>query len=399
MPTERGNGFAGRALVVVATACTALPAAAQFNAEPYASAGYYYDSNVARLSSEQAAVDLLGRADLSDRYQRYMAGIDSEYLVLQQRLFVDASLDSRKYDYLRSADNDGWEVSAGWDGKLGSALDSGLEYAYSEALSPFENRPNGEIVTETESIVEASVDLRFNPRWQWSLRGSSRRFDAPSQAQPGYGLREQTYGGGLAFIGVTGLSLGLVADQLEGRFADAATGNAYRQWTSGGELRYEASGVSRLNFKLGYSSRSTDGGAKSYDGTTGSLDYTRTVSGKTDLTLSIYRNLATDEAAALYSVITGGALSFNWRATPLISFSGTGGYVHGNYSDAAADVEDSRARQDDEMLYRLQLNYQPRRWLGFKLGSNFQTRDSSLDNLDYDATLYFIETELRRSSR
>jgi hypothetical protein len=137
--------------------------------KPYALIGYTYDSNLIRLSGEDAALILLGDDSLSDSYATYEFGIDTLWERGANQLELSGRAFSNVYNRFSGIDYAGgnalaqwsWDTSV-WNGKLG--------YRYNRSLRDFANQviPRKDIRSSNAFLGE--LGRRFGQRTAVTLR-------------------------------------------------------------------------------------------------------------------------------------------------------------------------------------------------------------------------------------
>jgi len=139
------------------------------------------------------------------------------------------------------------------------------------------------------------------------------------------------------------------------------------------------------------------GDTKTY---TGSLGVTRRFSVKTAMALSVYREVGSYVASANPEINTGAQVSFNWNPDAKLGMHLAYRYEKQQISGPQITIDQNVDNRDDHAHdIQASLTYQATRWLAFRPYAEYQTRKSTLQQANYDTTLFGITVTARLNEK
>ncbi|HLQ14063.1 MAG TPA: outer membrane beta-barrel protein [Steroidobacteraceae bacterium] len=371
-------------------------ALAQLTFEPYASGGYEYNSNIAAVAPGDPGNVLLGNPQRDDRLRRGIVGATAKYLWSRQTFSATAEGRRSSYEHFSRLDHDEYLLNADLLWQATSLFDGRLDYRREQRMAALNARLSSELAVERETQAAGELNLRISPDWRLESGLHDRDLDSPQLGLPDYGLRET--GGDLAlkYQGLASLSFGIAGHRLNGQYRGVALAPSYRQSGVEGTLTYKKSEQSVLDSALGYTRRENPaslGGTVS--GTTGMLNYTRKLTGKTSMIVGVAR--------AVNSYVINGATEFDSTATLKIDWAATGkidvnlgyGYTDSTFTGQTVPLS-TVERADKYQASTLNIDYAALRWLQVRTYAGYQARTSNIDVYQYNGAVVGVEVKLQR---
>lgn len=362
---------------------------------PYADASYQYNSNIFALPYDGTSTN-----QLEER-----AGVKALYDWSLQELY--ANIEGRHFSYsgLGQLDHSEYLVHGGLQWKLASLFDGVVDYRRERSMVnfiEFQGATNTGIVggqttelfLQTDSLATASINLNIGSDWRWLNEGQIHNLDSPRPGFPSLSLTENSVLEGIRYLGVSKLSAGIDAIYLSGHFDnDEFVGSPhYNDKTIEAAAHYKATGLSTFDGTAGYTQRNQ--GAGSASGTTGSLAYTRNLTGKTAINLKLYRAVNSYVTYGGAEIDTGFNIGAQWNATERISVSPGYGWLYSAFP-GTIETTGTGQRADHYQLATLQVKYQIRDWISIRPFGQYEARRSSLDSVSFNRSEYGVELEIR----
>jgi len=360
--------------------------------EPYAISTVRYDSNVFRVSGDDAARAVLGTTSRDDTIAYIGAGFESALKLSRQRLVLDANVERAKYDTFDELDHtagDGkaalvWQVGNLWSGNIG--------YRYKRKLRSFyqTNIPEKDIRTTNAGYMDGGYQLHPDWRLVGGVSYSEASYDERKR------LNRNTASGQLEIQYETtlntqvGLRVNYSDNDLsrETEIAGVRFSNDYREIGISGTLYWEGSAKSSFRANLGYTDQKYDDlSDRDYSGSTGRLTYNWKATGKTQLDISAWRETSTlFNEITTYVLTKGVSVGPVWSVTSKISITGLVSYTNDDFKgDNDIRVALGQQRRDDDIwLYRITASWRPRNNLSLSAGYTKEDRDSSTSAADFD---------------
>ncbi|MCB5189209.1 putative exosortase B-associated extracellular polysaccharide biosynthesis transporter EpsL [Methylobacillus arboreus] len=358
---------------------------------PYASATYFYDSNLRRFSTEERSLAATGRRDRSDTFIQSQVGIILDKKISQQNFYVDVNVNKTKFDRATELDNDGKTATARWDWQLGSRLHGKIEGFHKEALVPFSDFRGitQNLRTENRKIFE--LIWRFHPSWQ--LRTGVADYDVEYSAteQRAAALNETSQNVGIDYLATDDDLIGIVYRHARGdrpvaqRFGIFLIDNSYDQNEIKARVQWKFSGKSHIDFLGGIVERKHDDlSQRDFRVWNSRLDYRYSMTGKTNFGFSAWQdNNARSFVTTTYTQNRGLSTAVNWLATSKISLQGALRYEE---MDFKGDLLFNQERVDKNKTAALNMTYRPTQ--SFSINSSLRRvkRDSNLSGAEFTST-------------
>lgn len=361
---------------------------------PLASYLYGYDSNLFRLANDEQAMAELGTPIESETYQSLGIGFDLDWKQGRQRVVSRMQTYKTHFSHYSTLDYKGNDLNLEWQWVLGNQLSGRLGDSYKTTLGSY--RDVAALVSNTNTGDRLYLDANYliHPRWQASFRAASfsQGYNAPSQKSSAVDIDSRTLAA--YYLGNSPSRVGIEYRADDGRFPNRTVTPpvldvAYQERNLGLVTYWGASGKSRLNARIGRIERRYPNlKSRDFSGLEWRFDGTWSVSGKSLLGGSLFRELRNAEiATANYAVTDGGSLNFTWLALPKTRLQADIGYENLDY--------DTGTRQDKVATSSLAAVYEA--WPGGELSTAFrrERRKSTSASLSYDSRSLFINANLR----
>lgn len=375
-----------------------LGAHAQLTTSVTATGQYQYDSNVFDLQRGYQGV-----YDLSDRYYAYGAGLNLNEQISQQNLFFRGSDTEYDYDRFGYLTHNEYNLDGGWLWKIGEDVNGNIEVTRTHAMVPFTEVIAVVLSFETDQRESASAGFLFTPEWRIDFNAYRDEVLEPLPAEDEPNLAFNDSGGGalLRYLGGGEWVGNVNVTYQHGGFSGANTaattgtfaffGPAYNQWTESLGTTYspagQGAGVSTVDFAIGRTSRTSRAGSDDISGTTGHLDYTRQLTGKTSVSLTLDRDISTFVTFGGADITNSAALSTLWNATYKTSVSVGYDLV---YVDLPGQGTLGTTRGDHLQFAALAINYTALPWLAIRPYADYQTRSSNVYGANFNASIFGV---------
>ncbi|HTT03863.1 MAG TPA: hypothetical protein VMF64_01130 [Steroidobacteraceae bacterium] len=395
------------ALAVSALALLPRCALAQVAATVSATGQYQYNSNVFDL--QRGFLPAPNYYSDAASYYAYAAGVNLNDQISQQNIYLRGTDTEYKYDHFDLSHNE-YALDAGWVWKVGDDLNGTFDVSRARTMVPFQTLTTLttsalQLYISTDQRESATAAYQFTSEWAVDANAYTDRFDEPLLGEPD--LRLADSGAGLALrVGGNGeLKGALTADYQHGDYANAILylSPAYNQWDWGIGGTYQPvpqGSPTIVDFSFGETTRSSTVGYDNASGWTGHLNFTRALTGKTTVKLSLLRDLTSYLATAAAETDTAATLSANWQATfkTGLGLAYTVDYtVYPNYVLYLGGPPGNRG--DHYQYATVTVNYATRRWLTIVPYLIFQTRRSNLYGANFNATQYGVSFTLAWQNR
>ncbi len=359
---------------------------------PYVYTRVVHDSNLFRVSGSQEAIALTGDDKKDDTISYLGAGLKSDLKLSRQHLLLDADVASVKYDEFDNLDHTrirgrgawAWQVGNRWNGNLGYKFDK------DRRSFNFDSTPEKDMRTTHTSYFDAAYQL--TPDWalvgvanyidtSYQKRQSLDRVSTAGQLEAQYRNTVNTRVG----MRVKFTDVNLKNDQIVN---GTPVNNDYKQTDISGVFYWQGSAKSSLEARLGYTMlRYNELKNRDFDGLSGRLTYFWTVSPKTRMDLSVWR-----EASSLAREITtyvlsqGISLKPKWSVTRKVGLEGEVSFVNDDFQgeDGIRQALGQPKREDDTWQYGVAARWTPIDMLSLRLGYRVEKRDSTIDASDFD---------------
>ncbi|WP_028080672.1 outer membrane beta-barrel protein [Solimonas soli] len=383
MPIESWRR-AGRAGLLLCAATLPQAARAGFDFTPYVAASGYYDSNVFCVSGPAQALARGGDDRLSDRVLRAVLGSGLDYRYGRQEL--KATLEGRalRYDHFGELDHQEHRAALDYRLPFGDVVELHATAADERRQASLADRQANLLAIEHERSGDVSLQLAPGDDWRFDADAHARRLQSPLAEAPDFALTEQGLRATLRRVGEGPLSLGLGSELLQGRFSGIGDAQRFTQYGGGVDLRYEISGLTRLQATLGASRRNEKSAARDdVSALTGSLGVEHALSGVTSVRLDAFRSIDSDAGVGRSRIANGAGAALIWRHAIV------GAELSAQWT--RSDFADEPRRRDDSFEASLRVPYQMRRWLAVTPFARRFVRDSSDAEARYHVTTAGLE--------
>ncbi len=376
--------------LVVAIAAVDLVHAAPVVFNPYISADATYDDNLFRLSS--AAADNLGVTDLSDDYYKLAAGSLISWQHQRQKFNVEAEVNRNVFNKSDTLDYTGGILNAKWDWVSGRLWSGKVSYAFNRELKSFSNMlvPRRDI--KTSNRLSISGDRKLDERWFSRIGGQLRKIQFSDTE---LNEREEAIlDGGLFYKShannTTGFRLKITKATFPNRSVDTVRliDDGYLRSSLDAITRWVLSGKSKINAQVGYTRQDQNNiSSDNFGGLTGRLVHTWTISRKTKVESSIWRELSTlSDEISNYAVVTGLSVIADWKVANKTLLNIGAEFENRDYKEGVDLIDNASfvSRDDDVLTYWAGLSYTPQKNTALGLTYENGTRDSNRVLREYD---------------
>jgi exopolysaccharide biosynthesis operon protein EpsL len=379
---------------------------------PYVSYTRYDDSNLFRLAEGETAVVIedgvpvqVSLDTASDQYGVLGIGLDVDWKFERQQIVANLSKTQVKYSKYSSLDYDGedyrgvwnWRLGNHWNGQLGASR--GVTQTSFSDFRSFDVNGNpvilavSNLVTRDRQFVSAEWEL--HPRWRIGGGGASTTSENSRLQQRSQDYDETSEYAYASYLTPKGSKL-----RGEIRYQDAEYPN--RELVAGSLLDnsftqteynfvgdWSLSGKTLAHVKLGYVERRFPNvSARDFSEIAGRITADYFPTGKTALTLAVYREPAPNEETNSSFLVNAGAnLNAAWLLSDKITARASASYVQGTYELILPGLPQ---RIDDTLSGSLSLSYTPVPMATIDVGLQGGNRDSSFQTNDYDFHTLFI---------
>ncbi len=385
-------------LTLAASALLPLPALAQLVADPYVDEHVEHDSNVFRAPNSQANILAFGDPTLADSDVRSVAGINGSYLAGDQKLTFQAEGRRFDYEHFTTLDHNEYLLDTALKWKLTSLLDGSIEARQESAMAPFGLGNSPYLTIDVDSKATAKINLNVNTDWR--LEGSvyDHVLKAPLEFYPNYSYpnfvdREIGSHIGILNTGHSNLTFGFGLDRIDGTFENAPGAGPYTQNTAALTGSYIVSGLTTLNAAVGYTVRAQPADEGNVAAMTGSIGFSRQLTGKTSVNVQLVRAVNSYIAAAGAEIDTSVTAGVVWQATYKINLAINGGYMRSAFIGQAITGSSANSRVDTIPTESMDINYQVFRRVKLHAYVNKQARTSDVYLFNFSDTIYGIEAK------
>jgi exopolysaccharide biosynthesis operon protein EpsL len=387
-------------------AMLALPAQAKEGDtfRPFASLGYFNDSNLFRLSDDESP-----GFPRDDRYSVLSAGLDVDWKRGRQQIVANATKTWVRYDRNTAFDSDGSDYKASWNWRLGNRLSGNLGANESRSQSNFDS------VGLVNNLVKRKryfgrAEWEFHPRWRigGGLDETDNTNSDPSQISNDF--QQQTQDLTLSYHTPKGSKLRAQVRRIDAEFPNfqcvqnefpvcfAVADNSYKQTEYNLLGDWRVSGKLTLRGQAGWVDRQYENALRDYSnffvpdfkprpdfsGFSGRMTADWYATGKTLLSVSAYRELGGAGDINATSVLkNGGSLNGVWLIREKWRLNAGGTYENRDFEG------DPNQRSDDTVGSSLSLSYMPIRAVSIDVGVRAGRRDSNIADDEYTFNSWF----------
>lgn len=360
---------------------------------PYVQYNYLHDDNLLRVSSPQAAQAALGTSKISDNVQSTTAGLRIDRMISREHIFLDASTTKNSYDFFKQFDNDARDLKTDWAWTFGERLSGNVGYAYSRALTPFQNLQVLQANIRTTSVKYVNVAWQLHP--DWTIRFTGTRFGL---AYDNFVQQQNNFTQNLAELGLdytarSGSIAGVQVRRTTGRYpfdtqiGNATLNNSFTQEDYRAKIVWLYSSKTKLQFLGGITQRdrNTSGSGSAYRGFNARLVGDLAPTEKTSLKANLWREIGgLNDADANFSLTTGASLAAIYMPTAKLRLDGLVDYEHRDYNGAAVVTGITpSSRRDQYEKASFSLTYTPTASLSLVLSLYRENLKSNISNFSY----------------
>ena len=351
--------------------------------KPYAQIAYTYDSNLIRLPGEEEALILLGDEALSDTFATYEFGIDATWERGVNTFELSGKGYSNVYNRFSGIDYAGGNALAewAWDTGLWNGL---LRYRYNRGLRDFANQVIPRKDLRTRNAFVGQLGRRLGQNMGLTFRAevadifyTENRF-----------LDQERILGGVAFdwYSRAGNSIGFDVELIDGAF-DNNPLNDYTQIDAGPTMRWVISGKTRINAKVGYSSREhAQSPERDFDGFTGRVDVDWRTGGDSKALFSVFREISNlSDEIANFAIIHGVSIEPTWQISTRTALRLQLAYEDRDFQgDDGVIIPQPDDRRDKVASGGIWVEWTTEGAWTFSLGAYGEDRSSNRDFANYD---------------
>lgn len=377
------NGRLAIVLAGIATLASFSVSAADENFDVYVFADAKYDDNVFRVANAAEAFAQNGSTTRDDISTTFGVGAKAKIPVSRQQFNFDAELRRTIFNRFSQLNNNNGEFKGEWEWAYASRVSGTLGYEYERDLTDFFELQSAIRDTTINQNFFGSVKFPIRPRWTLVIGGDvgAVSFDA----RPFLDRDQTSVFGEVLFQTRAKTFVGLRLRESDAEFdSNLAVNNDFSETEVSAVFRYEASDKSRLSVSLGRTDRDAeDPLSGDFSGATGRVEYRRVVSGKTAVTVALFRQASlVDEIASL--VVTDGiSIRPVWEISSRLRFNGNISYEERDFGGAGFVVSE---RADDLLGLSAGFSYKLNRAFTFNVGLRNRSRGSSNDGSEFDQT-------------
>lgn len=259
-------------------------------------------------------------------------------------------------------------------------------------MASFANRNTSQLALERDRLAGAGVNLMVTPEWFFQGGIKSHQLDSPIQGAPAFGLNENSVNVAANYLGFSAFSAGVYAEYLRGEYKGVSGGNQFDQATLDLTSTYSVSGLSDVNAKLGYTQRKDDqGDTGSVYGYTGSLGYSRKLTGKTAAKIELFRRISSYTAGASSVLETGGSAGVNWQPTFKILVSADYTLTNSTLEGQGVPGSTNSNRRDQYQITTVKMTYHALQWLWIEPFATYENRDSNIEIDSYNTAIAGVD--------
>ena len=359
-----------------------------------ASGGVYYDSNVFKLSDSVNFEPVLGTSQKSDIVGRLGLGLKGDVPIERQRILFDAELDAYRYDRFDLLDNNTYRVGIAWLWQASDLWSGDIGYRRTHYLAPlaFLNLPIKDMITTDRFF--GSGGYQFTPRWRARAAADWVQLTNSNVTQRTLDNTTTSATAGVDYVTPASNFVGGQVKYSHGSYPNPQfvlgpnvfVSNTYDEVEASGVVHWVATGLSKLDARLGYTYRTYNEVAqRDYDGVTGRLSWDWTPGGKTLINLAMWRELqGVTDLSASYVLSDGISLGPSWAPTSKLVLQARLVYLRNDYQgDPGVVLGTVTERRDTFSGALLAVGYSPLRNLQFSLGWTAGDNDSNIPARSY----------------
>jgi len=386
---SRQSGFQRQIGVIVVVLGTPLAWAGEGDlVRPVVQYAYTHDDNLFRLADDSADYG----SGKSDSYQTLGAGVEVDWKYGRQEVLVNALANRTWFDKYDQLDFNGKNLNAEWQWVLGNHLkgEAGTQYAstlgtYTDIVGLVSN-----VRTRREHYLSANYQFHSSLFAEGRLQRLSQDYSAASQQASNF--TQDKIVAGVYYRGGEVDRIGVEVSALTGDFPNrpenGTTATHYNARAIRLAANWRVTGKSRLVGQIGYLNRDDNGSGGGFSGLNGRIGWDWLPGSKTQVNLSIYKELDnTERLGADYLDVTGTQARVSWLVYPKIALGASASYEDNTYSGTPLN--------EDILSAGIDATYSP--WVGSDLtiGLKHQARNSNVSTREFDSTALTLNAVLR----
>ena len=364
--------------------------------------GQQQDSNLFRLAPGADSLALLGRSGTDETVNTSTLGANLHTRQSLQTIDLDVSVVDSQYQHYGYLNNTATNYTASWGWELSPHVTGHLTSNRAETLNSFTDYANfGQRNKRTDTHSGVDMDYALGASWHWTGGFSTARQDNEQALYAGGDFTSQTTATGVRFTPGTGNTVSFSVRATNGNYfnqtvpSNDAIDNTYNeldqlfdaQWTSddGSQLALELMPFQRT--QPNYPQRN-------YNGVNGGINASWNATSETTLSASLRHDVSSYATA-----------NTNYNTTDTLTLGGN----YAIYSRSVISLQQQWAqidylqlagaaigpdRQDTLLTTTLALNWQPRDHVAISTSLQSLSRSTNANNLDYQATVFFINATL-----
>ena len=297
---------------------------------PFVAAGGHYVSNLFAMPSAAFAQSAIGTTHLSDYFFTETAGTDVDWKEGRQEVVGRLEATNTNYATYHVLDNTSHDIDMRWNWVLGDSLKGDVGVIHQTQLGDLTNiqAPINDTFTNRQFYFDGQGKLA--DRWRMDLSARDMSFTNSALSQQPFNLNIRTVSLGPEYYTDTGKSVAWVSALSNGGYPNvifngvAPVTDRFTQYDNGVKFEWGYLGKLRWSGNLNYTRyMAPNNPGQDFDGATGTLNLLWAMTGKTNFTLSGYRNiLPYDTASASFQVVTGTSLTAHWQAREKLELVG-----------------------------------------------------------------------------
>ena len=352
-------------------------------ANPYASIGFGYDSNLYRLDDEVPVPD-----GQSDEFAVLGAGFDADLQVSQQRYELAGLINHTLFNTYDDLDYTGGKFTAIWHWRAGEPWDGTLGYRYKRSLRDFANQTRVDKIKDLRSEHQLLAGANYDLPGNWKVGVRSDIADITFSDTDTLDIKRTTFGAAADYISSAGNLVGLDAEFVNGDY-DRNPEADFDEYFVGPKVEWKFTGRTQLEAKIGYTARDYNSRTRTdYDGITGRAALILADNGRNTVRAEAYRDLSNlgDEIAE-YAVVNGVSIEPSWTLTETVNLR-----VNASYETRDFRVDQFESdREDDVYTAGAFVDWDINRNIALSLGVDGQRRSSTRELQDYEFNRFQVQ--------
>jgi exopolysaccharide biosynthesis operon protein EpsL len=358
-----------------------------------------YDSNLFRLSGSEDPEPTLGRSQKSDIIYTTNAGIRIDKPYSLQRFVVEAMVVDNRFKTYDFLDYTAFNYSAAWHWNLTPRITGVLLAEQKQEMNSFAEFREAEKNVQTSNVRLFTVDGDLGGGFH-AIGGlldvrarNSITFDAVGDYQ------QDGFEVGGKYVASSQNWISLLQRETDGEYRGreldpvAQLDSGFDQSETEANMFWRFTGKSSIDAKLGYLKREHDNfDDRDYSGMVGRLLYRWDITDKTQLNVSVSRNLYSyQEAENSYYIAETFSISPVWEYSPKTTFRARYDYSEREYRGAIVSIPE--LRDDRLQMFLLAADWKATRNIIVTGALQRDKRSSNFEDFDYNATSASINAQ------